>query len=422
MSLINQMLRDLQQRQGSGRPAVAAKAPARRPHHRLSVTEVLGSVPLFLWIGAVGVAGAILLWGASGWLSGVLGPNASAPVHQPPPELVAIAKRPSPVAVEAPAAAPRRAPPVPIDVPPPPPPLAYGSSQPAGVVLPASAAPTAVLSQPPMYFSDQPRLMTSSPPVRAVSPSSGPRGAERGSASNAPVVPRIPGMAVSPPGRVHPDLLPGAVNATNLALQQAAREAAALPPVETPYGRAEAAYREGRQAYDANLADASLEALRRALGLYPGHLPARELLVDQLEMGGRTDEAYDLVRQGLTIAPDYAPFRKRAARMLLDRGDAAGAVRALTGNGLPRVEDDPELHRMLAGIYLQLGENFLAAQTYRNLLVHAPQEGQSWLGLGDALAADAQPREARKAYRRALAAGGLSREAETRVQGDLLRK
>jgi MSHA biogenesis protein MshN len=211
-------------------------------------------------------------------------------------------------------------------------------------------------------------------------------------------------------------MLPGAVNATNLALQKAVREAAVTPPpVVTPYGQAEAAYQAGRQAYEANRIDESIEALHRALGFYPGHLPARELLVDQIEMAGRPDEALTLLKQGLSIAPDYTPFRKRAARLLLDRDDAAGAIRALIGSGLPRVEDDPELHRLLADIYQRFGETFLAAQTYRNLLVHDPQNGSLWVGLGDALAADGQPAEARRAYRRALVTGGLSREELARA-------
>jgi tetratricopeptide (TPR) repeat protein len=229
-------------------------------------------------------------------------------------------------------------------------------------------------------------------------------------------------VAVNPPGRLHPDLLPGAVNATNLALQKAAREAAAVPPVVTPYGQAEAAYREGRAAYEANRPETSLAALRRALAHYPGHLPARELLADQLEMAGQTDEALSQLKQGLAIAPDYTPFRKRAARILLDRDDAVGATGVLIGNGLPGAEDDPELHLLLAGIYLRLGENFLAAQTFRNLLVHNPQAGQLWVGLAEALAADGQPAEARKAYRKALAVGGVDKVQSALVRERLLLK
>lgn len=428
MSLINQMLRDLQQRR-DGRPGDLHPTPAgkagQHPSRPLSLASLLRSVPPLLWVGAGGLAGVLLLWGASDWLSGMFGPNAPAPVPQPPPEMVAIVETPP---AEVPAAAKRRAPPVPLDVPPPSPPRAYGAAEPLPAVLP-STIPQPFLGgepvpapPPALPAPSQGGLVvvpTRSLPDLPVSPVYG-RDPRRAETDRPPSPAVIPGVVANPPGRLHPDLLPGAVNATNLALQQSAREvAAAPPPVVTPYGQAEEAYREGRQAYEDNHADASFEALRRALQLYPGHLPARELFVDQLEMAGRIDEAFALLMQGLAIAPDYTPFRKRAARMLLDRGDAAGATRALIGNGLPRVEDDPELHRLLAGIYLRLGENFLAAQTYRNLLVHDPQNGGFWVGLGDALAADGQPAEARKAYRRALAAGGLSREDAARASSGL---
>lgn len=425
MSLINQMLRDLQQRR-DGRPGDFRPNPVgktrRNPHRSLSLANLLRSVPPLLWVGAGGLAGLLLLWGASDWLSAEFGPNAPVPVPQPPPEMVAIAETPP---IEVPAAAKRRAPPVPLDVPPPSPPLAYGSVEPLPLVV-SSTNPGSLLTDEPVPAPSLPApvqglvmVPTRSLPDHAASKVPG-RDSRRAAADRPSVPPVIPGVVANPPGRLHPDLLPGAVNDTNLALQKSAREvAAAPPPVVTPYGRAENAYREGRQAYEDNHSDVSLEALRRALQFYPGHLPARELLADQLEMGGRIDEAVALLTQGLTIAPDYTPFRKRAARTLLDRGDAAGATRVLIGNGLPRVEDDPELHRLLAGIYLRLGENFLAAQTFRNLLVHDPRRGGLWVGLGDALAADGQPAEARKAYRRGLAVGGLSRDDAARASKSL---
>lgn len=423
MSLINQMLRDLQQRR-HGRPGDVRPNPVgktgRRTRRSFSLADLLRSVPPLLWVGAGGMAGLLLLWGASDWRSGVFGPNAPAPVPLPSPEPVAIAEAPQPLQTEVPAAANRRTQPVPIDLPSPAPPRAYGSVEPSLAVLPPAApeprsapGPTASVQRSMAVVLPQSLVALPGPPTSG----SDSRGTAAGSPSIPPVV---PGVVANPPGRLHPDLLPGAVNATNLALQKSAREVAAAPlPMVTPYGRAEDAYREGRQAYEDNHPDVSLEALRRALQFYPGHLLARELLADQLEMAGRIDEAFALLTQGLTIAPDYTPFRKRAARMLLDRGDAAGATRVLIGNGLPRVEDDPELHRLLAGGYQQLGENFLAAQTYRNLLVHDPQSGGLWVGLGDALAADGLPAEAYKSYRRALAVGGLSREDAARASRGL---
>ena len=431
MSLINQMLRDLAQRQDR-QPAAPPPAPLKwQPprRRRFSVPGLLSSLPPVIWVVLGGLVGLVLLWGAGSWLANVFAPQAPETVAKPSSELVAGVNAPSPAAP----AEKRRVPAVPADVPPPAPPQVYGSSVPTGGVpvekpmaapAPAPAASATALPAPAAapavspavlprvastYFSDQPL------PVRAPAPA---RQADSppGSRAVAPAPSPGAGKAITSPASLHPDLLPGAVNATNLALQKAAREAAAVPPVVTPYGQAEAAYREGHRAYEANRTEASLAALGKALDYYPGHLPARELLVDQLEMSGRIDEAYAALKQGLAIAPDYTPFRKRAARMLLDRSDTAGALRVLVGSGLPRVAADPELHHLLAGIYLRLGENFLAAQTYRNLLVYDPRDGSAWVGLGDALAADGQAAEARKAYRKALAAGGLDREQNSHVR------
>lgn len=372
MSLINQMLRDLQQRQenpSSGAPA--RQEPGRS--RRLPGTRAK-AVPPLLWVGAGGIAALALLWGVSERFQQIGAPD---PVPAAPTASV-------PAAVAAGSAPPAIGPTVP--------------AAPAAVTPPRPASPVGPFTTP-----------VAPQPVSVAAP----RGSEL---SVAAAGPQAAAASISDPRRVHPDLLPGAVNAANLALQQAVRAAGVAPPAaSTPYGRAEEAYRDGREAYAANRTDLSLEALRRALEFYPGHLPARELLADQLELAGRVDEAYDLLRQGLSMAPDYTPFRKRTARLLLDRDDAAGAVQVLTGSGLPRVEADPELHRLLARTYLRLGENFLAAQTYRNLLVHEPGVASCWLGLGDALAADGQPDEARRAYRRALAVGGLSGDDAARA-------
>lgn len=370
-------------------------------------------MPAMVWVGIGGLAGVALLIGLAGGLSGIVGPKAALPVPSPPKEMLAITDAPSPT-ISAPTNR-NKTEPVPPEVPPPAPPLAHGSTKPA-TVAPATTArriPDVSLSasKAPPAESSLARPPSSVQPLAAVAEVAKPV------ARTASV---RQGFVERSPGRLHPDLLPGAVNTTNLALQKAARQVATdPPPVRTPYGQAEDAYRQGLRAYEANYTETSLQALRRALDLYPGHLPARELLADQYEMAGRTEEALTLLQKGLAIAPDYTPLRKRMARLLLDRGDAVGATKALVGSGLPKVEDDPELHQILAGIYRQLGENFLAAQTYRNLLTHDPRNGSFWAGLGDVLTADGQPGEAHKAYRRALMVGGLNRESMALVQQKL---
>ena len=370
MSLINQMLRDLEERK-DGQSAVSNVSVLKpaRPAGRLALGRRLRNMPPILWVGAGGMLGiAAVLWG-SGLLSSPAVPEA------PSPRPANVASPSTPVA----------APVSPAPVIPP----AASVSRP---VAPAPASSAAVTA---------PRLAVAKPVPSA------PRREPGASASgSAPVARR----------QLSPEQLPGAVTVAGSSARPAPAELSSPAPA-TPYGQADAAYRQGRRAYLDSRSDEATTALHRALQLYPGHLPARELLAAQYGAAGRSDEAISLLQEGLAIAPDYAPFRKRIARLLLADGDAAGAVRALLGSGLPTVAADPELHQLLAGAYRQLGENFLAAQTWRNLLVHDPQRAAYWVGLGDALAVDGQPGEAHKAYRKALALGGLSPEEAARLRG-----
>ena len=364
MSLINQMLRDLEERKDGQTvmPDVSVLKPAR-PAGGLALGRRLRSLPPILWVGAGGLLGiAAILWG-----SGLLSPPAVPEAPAPRPAGVAA------VSPATPAAAPV---------------LQVPANQPAAPLpanLPAATTPRPVVAKP------VPSAPWREPGVSA------------------------PTIAPATRRQISPEQLPGAVTVAAPTVRPVPAEVAPPAPV-TPYGQADAAYRQGRRAYLDGRSDAATAALHRALQLYPGHLPARELLAGQYAAAGRSDEAVSLLQEGLAIAPDYAPFRKWTARLLLAEGDAAGAVRALLGGGLPAVAVDPELHQLLAGAYRQLGENFLAAQTWRNLLVYDPQRAAYWAGLGDVLVADGQPGEARKAYQKALALGGLSPEEAARLR------
>jgi MSHA biogenesis protein MshN len=198
------------------------------------------------------------------------------------------------------------------------------------------------------------------------------------------------------PQKLHPDQLPGAV-------VPGARKA----PITTPFGAAEKAFQQGQLAQREQRSLEAVQSLRHALQLYPGHLAARELLADILNDEGQAGQAMALLTQGLEIAPDYMPFKKRQARLMIGQGDFKSAVQVLLNAGMPTVEEDPDAHALLASTYQRLAEPFLAAQTYRNLLVAWPQTGAFWIGLGRALEAEGLPEEASKAYRQALATGQL---------------
>ncbi|MCK4509166.1 MAG: tetratricopeptide repeat protein [Desulfuromonadales bacterium] len=206
------------------------------------------------------------------------------------------------------------------------------------------------------------------------------------------------------PKRLHPDDLPGAILSSSPTLIEP--ESIVVRPSKsqatTPYGKAEEAYLDGKWALAQERSRLAVRSLQHALELYPGHLPARELLVEVLSKQGKAGEAIFLLAEGLEIAPDYITFKKKYARLLVEQSDYDAATTVMLNGGLPTVEADPEAHVILASLYQSLGEPFLAAQTYRNLLVAWPQTGAFWVGLGGALEGQHLPEEALVCYRRAL--------------------
>ncbi len=69
-----------------------------------------------------------------------------------------------------------------------------------------------------------------------------------------------------------------------------------------------------------------LPLLERCAALYPTDVELAGDLGDAYGAVGRTDRAEAAYRQALSIDPDYAELRLRLGRLLLRRGDAAGAL------------------------------------------------------------------------------------------------
>lgn len=195
-----------------------------------------------------------------------------------------------------------------------------------------------------------------------------------------------------------------------LVINQATIDRRAVSRATTPYGMAEEAFLDGKWALEQQRSSLAVWFLQHALELYPGHLPARELLIEILDKDGETGEVMFLLAEGLEIAPDYIVFKKSYARLLVDQGDYDAAARVMLYDGLPTVEEDPEAHVFMAHLYQRLGESFLAAQTYRNLLVAWPQTGVFWVGLGGALEGQNLPEKAVECYQKALKTKNLRQD------------
>lgn len=147
--------------------------------------------------------------------------------------------------------------------------------------------------------------------------------------------------------------------------------------------------------------------LRRALKAEPGHLRARETLASLLLRTGRVTEAATLLRRGVQLAPGFMPFRESYARILVSRGQLRQAEQTLTAGRLSSVAAEPDSFALLAAIYQRRGKYEAAASIYRKLLAFRPEEAVWWMGLGIALESGGKPGQARIAYRKALDGGAL---------------
>ena len=393
------MLRDLQQQKKNDAP------PGVKPPRR-SMLEKIPYLPLPVVLGGGGVILLVLIW----WMAGVLSDmmfgfepaNPKAEIQQVAAieETATREELNTPVAKDQLTLAEREAePPTPAAV-----------NEPVIALVEAPAKVEAAPAKPLVKVASVKLPVVKKPPVvRSVKP--GPVKASVSAAARTRAKVSSTQSVVKAPKRLHPDELPGALRSQSVSKPEVKRiERPSRIPATTPYGLAEEAYLDGKWAYERERTNLAVRSLQDALELYPGHLPAREMLVKVFEKGGKNGEAMYLLAEGLEIAPDYIVFKKSYARLLSAQGDYDAAAKVMLNGGLPDVEEDPEAHVILASLYQRLDESFLAAQTYRNLLVAWPQTGAFWVGLGGALEGQNLQKEAVECYQRALETENLRKD------------
>lgn len=181
------------------------------------------------------------------------------------------------------------------------------------------------------------------------------------------------------------------------------------PVLATPRDRAEAEYRKAEAAQSAGHLAEVLEALRAALKIDPGYLPARQALLRRLLETRKIDEAMTVLQEGLAEQPAQSGWAMALARLQLEQGDLAAADRTLA-RSQPYAEANAEYAGFQGHLKSRLGAQPMAIGHYQRATRLAPGEGRWWLGLGLALEADGQLPEAKEAFRRSRASGTLSSE------------
>ncbi len=144
----------------------------------------------------------------------------------------------------------------------------------------------------------------------------------------------------------------------------------------------------------------------------------RETYAKLLVNEGNLLAARNLVETGLQLAPNHAGFKKVKARILIGNGDIADAVTLLESRA-PAVHEDIEYHELLATAQLA-SRDFEGAQlSYTGLVRQDQSQGRWWYGLAASHDSLGNRQAARQAYSRAAAQSNLSPNLRRRVQDRL---
>jgi MSHA biogenesis protein MshN len=347
LSLINQMLKDLEKRTPSGAPqgqtlpsgVVSAAGSSRRRR------------ALWPWLLLVLPAVVGIVWSVSFFGSG--------PDAVPAGE---VSTAPPPAAEAATVAAPAKARP--------------GAAEQVSV---RKESVSARLERP------EPEQQAGTPPVAA---------------QPAPVVTSKPAVDSAPTA----DLPSSSPSARDTPAQVLVRQE--VQP--TPRERADNLFRDGLAALQQRRPEQAGRVLRTALAIEPAHIGARDLLLRILMQQNRPAEVRGLLTEGIREVPQHLPWRIHFARLLVEEGSLDQARQELTREPRPAVAEAPDLYALLATVHQRRGDYGEAARIYRQLLAVRPGHAVWWMGLGIALERAGSYEKAEQAYRQALSRGGLS--------------
>ena len=175
----------------------------------------------------------------------------------------------------------------------------------------------------------------------------------------------------------------------------------------SPKQEAEVAYTKGYSLLKQNKVYSAESKLLLALEHNINHIKAREMLVGLYLKTGRKVEAKDILIKGIVLLPSYTNFTKLYARLLLDNNETDKAVKTLLQHK-PAIESDPNYYALLAASYQRQKNHNAAANTYVNLLKIKPREGIWWVGMAISLEALNKIQDALNAYEKARQTGTLN--------------
>jgi len=161
------------------------------------------------------------------------------------------------------------------------------------------------------------------------------------------------------------------------------------------------------------------QSLRRVLALDFSNLEARQALAGVLFREKNYDEAIEVLELGSIQHPLHVPFTLLLARIYTERGQDPLAIDVLE-RSQPSVGPNSEYYALLAALYQRSAQYKNAADVYKKLLASFPSRAVWWMGLGLSLQSIEQKEDALVAYNKSLKLQGLSEELRRFVKTRIL--
>jgi len=158
--------------------------------------------------------------------------------------------------------------------------------------------------------------------------------------------------------------------------------------------------------------------LTLALEANPANQEARQTLAGLLLDNKRNDEARMILATGLAIAPEQSDFRMTIARLQVESGDRAGALNTLE-QGLSNAKGNADYHGFLATLLQRVERHEEAIDHYMSALSLNSNSTSALIGLGISLQAVGKFENAQEAFTRAQSTKSLSIELSQFVDQQL---
>ncbi|TAA45199.1 tetratricopeptide repeat protein [Corallincola spongiicola] len=173
---------------------------------------------------------------------------------------------------------------------------------------------------------------------------------------------------------------------------------------------AAAKFRKAEERIEAGDISGAQDLLRQVLAIKPDQAKARARLASLYYGQKNSGEAAKILSEGLKIQPGNVEFRLMLARIFQQGKNERQALAYLNQGPLPAAED-VDFHALRGALAQQLKQYADAVSSYRLLAQYQPEQGRWWLGWGIAADGLNDTQTALAAFQQALKSRNLSASA-----------